>query len=1317
MNKKRITALIPVLMMLGSVLNPMGVFADTKSDALVSIQFTNANRLKLYNSLSLSELSPSDVMAKTYVLEDFNEWSDGRAAMAGELYDGYGSWEDRAKEKTGGTRALANGITLPISGFGDYGDFTGGSHFLINLLKLTGGTKKIGWFGTIEDGYYGFENSGAAKKVIDTTPTVKINKNISETEQPVYTSTTDSLLYVGDTNGDGKNDIDDWLLYEGTIVLSYDWLVSPVSKVTTELMTLDNIAVYYSRTNADGTSRSNQTVGDFPITGLPIVYYDTNNSKVMIRSHEGIDFSKNNTNYTYVEDETSAKRLRPWKLANDANFFNTTEVEGINVGDWVNLTVVLDVRGTDSSDRVIYQREFLNGELIKNEEGESVCTIKPYDTEYTLSTGTSTPPAPENCSLEGYPYEADGGRWASWAPNEYYGIGVSFANGQASIGWGGIDNLCYRIYSGTKLQKKIYQSSDIADGNLEIKLQTTTNLTEEQKEAAPQLATAGIIDLGSDAKINIIKTDITSDPLALAGATVSAAFSNVENFSMENYSYMGTVTGTKFLDGTKVRFSGLAQLETDEAYVVSIDTTDATGNDFRENVLVTDKDNVSFIGTNLYDFLGNDVTFETVNTDSCEYEISCSTNEIVLYSTDQTDNNVILEGNGKTYEAVFNDGKYNIIFDGLLSQNNQYSIKKNGTEVAKIKPSSGSFVYDVFKNSSGKPTIKYANASNEDISGFLIAYNNKAEIKAINISIPAGCFGEQSMNAEDYTNIIFVESLKEGNGEAELDSVNEVVSPFKGTSTTVTGNLAEKDKPVMLIVLKGDKWATDEELKDAIVYIDTTVTLDAPVATVDGTANYKKGDYKFDVVFPVEFLTDKYTFMVYSGDNAMRMVAAYGTEADNAAAIDTLSASVRTALENESTRNALEFYYSYVENLYNDSEISDFYEKVIALIENEMKTYTNFTKEKAIELYRQAAIATVISDGKLSSIDKISADIKVLNDEPIKDYWENSTGIRLSDKESWKTDVIERLNGKSFKSISSAASSSAFEKALIEAIILQVVESAESVDAAKNVMKNSFNGLNILTQETVTSYTAGTVMNQDFASISALQNALTAASQSGAAPTSIRDGGSGNKGKIGSAVIITEKGSIASEAEPSNGKKYSFSDMVSASWADEAVAVLKEMGVVNGKTKTEFAPNDNVTREEFVKMIVFLAGINVEHGNMEFDDVNESDWFYIPIKAAKQKNIINGISESHFGVGEKITRQDMAVITSNVLLYLNISVSKKDITFADEEEISDYAKDSVSILAAKGIINGYHDNTFRPGGFATRAEAAKILYGLLPLIK
>ena len=71
----------------------------------------------------------------------------------------------------------------------------------------------------------------------------------------------------------------------------------------------------------------------------------------------------------------------------------------------------------------------------------------------------------------------------------------------------------------------------------------------------------------------------------------------------------------------------------------------------------------------------------------------------------------------------------------------------------------------------------------------------------------------------------------------------------------------------------------------------------------------------------------------------------------------------------------------------------------------------------------------------------------------------------------------------------------------------------------------------------------------------------------------------------------------------------------------------------------------------------------------------------------------------------------MAVIISRAY---NLT-SEDSASFKDESLISDYAKRAVAALANEKIINGFGDGTFRPKAFATRAEAAKILYALISL--
>ena len=61
--------------------------------------------------------------------------------------------------------------------------------------------------------------------------------------------------------------------------------------------------------------------------------------------------------------------------------------------------------------------------------------------------------------------------------------------------------------------------------------------------------------------------------------------------------------------------------------------------------------------------------------------------------------------------------------------------------------------------------------------------------------------------------------------------------------------------------------------------------------------------------------------------------------------------------------------------------------------------------------------------------------------------------------------------------------------------------------------------------------------------------------------------------------------------------------------------------------------------------------------------------------------------------------------------------SVKITEFADYDNIADYAKDSVKFLSEAGVINGFEDNTFKPQGVATRAQAAKIIYTILQAVK
>lgn len=169
-----------------------------------------------------------------------------------------------------------------------------------------------------------------------------------------------------------------------------------------------------------------------------------------------------------------------------------------------------------------------------------------------------------------------------------------------------------------------------------------------------------------------------------------------------------------------------------------------------------------------------------------------------------------------------------------------------------------------------------------------------------------------------------------------------------------------------------------------------------------------------------------------------------------------------------------------------------------------------------------------------------------------------------------------------------------------------------------------------------------------------------------------------------------------------------FKDLDSVSWAKESIYSLLEKGVISKAEK--FNPLNNVKREEFVKMLVMALGIYDETAKADFGDVTEKAWYNSYVASAQKAGIINGDDSGNFGAGKEITRQDMAVMIKRAA---KLSAETSEDVFADDSEISDYAKDAVYIMRSLGIINGVGDNNFAPKMPANRAQAAKIINEML----
>ena len=232
-------------------------------------------------------------------------------------------------------------------------------------------------------------------------------------------------------------------------------------------------------------------------------------------------------------------------------------------------------------------------------------------------------------------------------------------------------------------------------------------------------------------------------------------------------------------------------------------------------------------------------------------------------------------------------------------------------------------------------------------------------------------------------------------------------------------------------------------------------------------------------------------------------------------------------------------------------------------------------------------------------------------------------------------------------------------------------------------------------------------IGHDYGSISELNEALKNP-KDGEGPTTPgnRPSAPGNSGNSGKSGIITS--GTGSNKLPEI--KARFIDLNTVDWAYEAIMSLADKGIINGKTENEFYPDWRITREEFVKLLVCSAGLeNRQYTDGHFSDVNKNEWYSKYVNIAYENNICKGNGDGTFGAGSEITRQDMAVMIYNFLKADGESIGSAD-AFADDADISDYARTAVYTLAESRIINGMNDNKFAPKENATRAQTAVIIY-------
>ena len=313
------------------------------------------------------------------------------------------------------------------------------------------------------------------------------------------------------------------------------------------------------------------------------------------------------------------------------------------------------------------------------------------------------------------------------------------------------------------------------------------------------------------------------------------------------------------------------------------------------------------------------------------------------------------------------------------------------------------------------------------------------------------------------------------------------------------------------------------------------------------------------------------------------------------------------------------------------------------------------------------------------------------------------------------------LADKKFESIQS------FKKILTEEILLNAIcytdklgsgyiESILTAENLKAVGISAPEYIGLSDKSGMNSYLAGNLYT-----IQTLKDALKKASDYGKNNNNTSGGGSkssgGSSGSGGRTTKETYAPVVINNDKAQQTDRVAemmlpYKDVISEHWAYSDIYYLTVRGIFSGKDAEHFAPDDEISREEFVKLICKAFDLKDNNTEINFDDVVKNEWYYPYIKTAVNNNIVNGISEKTFGIGQSVLRQDICVLLVRAL-GVDLSGEESDTTFSDAGDVDEYAKSAVAYLSSLSAINGFEDGSFKPKDTCTRAQAAKILRSVL----
>ncbi|UHA75054.1 FG-GAP-like repeat-containing protein [Paenibacillus sp. 481] len=167
-------------------------------------------------------------------------------------------------------------------------------------------------------------------------------------------------------------------------------------------------------------------------------------------------------------------------------------------------------------------------------------------------------------------------------------------------------------------------------------------------------------------------------------------------------------------------------------------------------------------------------------------------------------------------------------------------------------------------------------------------------------------------------------------------------------------------------------------------------------------------------------------------------------------------------------------------------------------------------------------------------------------------------------------------------------------------------------------------------------------------------------------------------------------------------------------WAEKNICEAFSLNMVEGMANQLFYPDAEVTRAQFVKMLLQTLNVPTQQlsSYFPFKDADQiPSWATAAVHTAVQQGMIQGYLDGTFRPNDTISRAEMAIIIAKAMKWDTTQIQQQ-IGFADDPKIPFWGRSYIQAVVQKGVMQGKSGHMFKPQDNTTRAEATTALLRL-----